>query len=119
MVRFALHRQHRHDVLRLTPWTVALNPNVDGSLSRNGGPVMASLDSKVAYAIAKETKVGVETYNELGPLSHLQSLSRNSKTLYALVDQKLGEFDVNAGLGRGLTHEADRWVMKFIVGTHF
>jgi len=36
-----------------------------------------------------------------------------------VVDQKVGGVDVNAGLGRGLTHDADRWVAKFIVGTHF
>ena len=104
---------------RTGPWTIAVNPNLDWSLSKNGGPVTASLDGKVAYAITKETNVGFETYNELGPLSHLQSLSRNSKTLYVVVDQKLGGFDLNAGLGRGVTHEADRWVMKFIIGKHF
>jgi hypothetical protein len=104
---------------RTGPWAIAVNPNIDWSLSKHGGPVLASLDGKVAYAIAKETKVGFETYNELGPLSHLQSLSRNSKTLYAVVDQELGGFDLNAGLGRGITQEADRWVMKLIVGKQF
>ena len=104
---------------RAGAWTVALNPNLDGSLATHGGPVMASLDGKVSYATAKETKLGFEAYNELGPLSHLQSLSRNSKTLYAVVDQDFTGFSLNAGLGRGLTHEADRWVMKLIVGKHF
>lgn len=104
---------------RAGAWTVAINPNLDGSLAAHGGPVKASLDGKVSYAIAKETKLGFEAYNELGPLSHLQSLSRNSKTLYAVVDQNFTGFDLNAGLGRGLTHEADRWVIKLIVGKHF
>ena len=104
---------------RSGPWTFAINPNLDWSLSRGGGPVMASLDGKVAYAIAQKTTLGFETYNELGPLSRLQALNKNSKTLFAVVDREIGGLDVNTGLGRGITHDADRWVMKFIVGTHF
>ena len=104
---------------RSGPWTVAVNPNLDWSLSKHSGPVMASMDVKVAYAMANKTSIGFESYNELGPLSHLQALNRNSKTLYAVIDQEISGIDVNAGLGRGLTNDADRWVLKFIVGTHF
>lgn len=104
---------------RSGPWTVAANPNLDWSLSKHSGPVAASVDVKVAYAMATKTSIGFESYNELGPLSHLQALNRNSKTLYAVIDQEIGGLDVNAGLGRGLTNDADRWVLKFIVGTHF
>ena len=104
---------------RSGPWTVAVNPNLDWSLSKHSGPVMASMDMKVAYAMTSKTSIGFESYNELGPLSHLQALNRNSKTLYAVIDQKIGGIDINAGLGRGLTDDADRWVLKFIVGTHF
>ena len=104
---------------RSGPWTVAANPNLDWSLSKHGGPVTASMDMKVAYALASKTSIGFESYNELGPLSHLQALNRNSKTLYAVIDQEIGDIKVNVGLGRGLTDDADRWVLKFIVGTHF
>lgn len=47
------------------------------------------------------------------------SLSKNSKTLFAVVDHDFDSFNLNVGIGRGLTGEADRWVFKFIVGTHF
>jgi hypothetical protein len=46
-------------------------------------------------------------------------LRKNSKTLYAVVDHEFENFDVNLGIGKGLTHDADRWTLKFIVGTHF
>ena len=104
---------------RSGPWSVALNPNLDGSLSKDGGPVTTSLDGKVAYSIAEKTQIGFESYNELGPFSGLQSLQKNSKSLYAVIDHDFGGFDLNAGVGRGLTSDADRWVAKFIVGTHF
>jgi hypothetical protein len=104
---------------RAGPWSFALNPNLDSSLDRAGGPVTVEVDGKIAYSITEKTKVGFESYNELGPLSSLQSLQKNSKALYAVVDHDFGGFDLNAGLGRGLTSDTDRWVVKFIIGTHF
>lgn len=101
-------------------WTLGANPNLDWSISQGGGPVMASLDLKVARAFSDRTQFGVELYNDLGPARRWDALNRNSKTLYLALDQDLGhEVDLNLGIGRGLTHDADRWVLKFIVGTHF
>ncbi|WP_454908544.1 hypothetical protein [Variovorax gossypii] len=104
---------------RTGPWTLALNPNIDWSLSRHGGPVTLDVDAKIAYALNDKTQIGVETYNELGPLSHLDPLRKNSKTLFVALDHEFDRFDVNVGIGKGLTSEADRWLLKFIVGTHF
>jgi hypothetical protein len=104
---------------RTGPWTLAVNPNLDWSLSRGGGPVTLDVDAKVAYALNAKTQVGFETYNELGPVAHLDPLRKNSKTLFAVVDHQFERFDLDIGVGRGMTREADRWVLKFIVGTHF
>jgi hypothetical protein len=102
------------------PWTVAANPNLDWSLSKGGGPVAASLDIKVARQIAERTQLGAELYSDLGPAKAAQAWKRNAKTLYLVLDQELGhEIDLNLGIGRGLTPDADRWTLKFILGTHF
>jgi hypothetical protein len=101
-------------------WTLGANPNLDWSLSKGGGPATASLDLKAARTVADGTQLGLELYNDLGPARRLDALSRNSKSLYVVLDQDLGrDIDLNLGLGRGLTSEGDRWVLKFIVGTHF
>lgn len=101
-------------------WTLGANPNFDWSLSKGGGPVAASLDIKVARQVAERTQVGVELYSDLGPAKAVQAWKRNAKTLYLVLDQELGhEIDLNLGLGRGLTPDADRWTLKLIVGTHF
>lgn len=100
-------------------WTMAINPNLDRSLSKGGGPVTASVDGKIAYSLATKTQLGFEAYNELGPLSRLQALNKNSKTLYAIIDHEFNSIDINAGIGRGLTQDAERWVVKAIIGTHF
>jgi hypothetical protein len=105
---------------RSGPWTFGANPNLDWSLSQGGGPVAASLDIKAARNVTERTQLGAELYSELGPAKAVQAWKRNAKTLYAVLDQELGhEIDLNLGIGRGLTPDADRWTLKFIVGTHF
>jgi hypothetical protein len=104
---------------RTGPWTWAVNPNIDWSLSAHGGPATVDIDVKGAYAITGKSQLGMEVYGELGPVSGLQPLDRNSKTLYAVLDHDFGSFDLNAGVGRGLTTDSDRWTFKFILGAHF
>lgn len=104
---------------RTGPWTLAVNPNFDRSLSPGGGPVTGDVDLKVAFALDSKTQVGFESYNELGPLKHVSASGTNARTVYAVLDKDFGTFDLNAGVGRGLTAASDRWVVKFILGTNF
>jgi len=101
------------------PWTLGLNLNADTPLNRGFGPTTAALDVKVSHALTGKTQVGFESYNQLGPWTNLDSLSSNSKMLYAVVDTEIAGFDLNAGIGRGLNENSDRWVVKFILGTRF
>jgi hypothetical protein len=39
--------------------------------------------------------------------------------LYGVVDAEIKSFDVNFGVGRGLTTASDRWVLKLIVGVRY
>ena len=100
-------------------WLLAANPNINFKLSRNGGPVTDSLDLKLNRKVDEKTGLGLEAYTEWGPLRRPDAWNRNSKTVFAVVDHDFGDFDLNLGVGRGLTHEADRWLFKFIVGTTF
>jgi hypothetical protein len=101
-------------------WTYAGNANFDWSLSGQvSSPVAFEIDSKIAYQTHSGYHVGVESYNELGPVRHVGQFNQRGQTLYAVVDTTLGKFDLNAGIGRGLTTTSDRWLLKFIVGTHF
>lgn len=101
-------------------WTFAVNPNIDWSLSssiRNSGAL--EIDTKVAYRLNAGYELGFESYNELGPLRRPGNLNEQSQTLYAVIDTEVKGFDLNAGIGRGLTDASDRWVLKFIVGIHY
>ena len=105
--------------LRVDRWTLAANPNIDWSLSQGGGPVTGDVDFKANFAIDAKTQVGLESYNEFGPLRHLSTSATNARTVFAVVDKDFGRFDLNAGLGRGLSQAADKWVIKVILGTNF
>lgn len=100
-------------------WTFAGNANIDWSMSRQGGPATLEVDTKVAYTVQPRLQLGLESYDELGAFSGPLEWSGNSHVVYFAADTEFGRFDLNAGIGRGLTGASDRWVFKFIIGTHF
>jgi hypothetical protein len=104
---------------RTGAWTLAANANADWSPSPHGGPTTFEADGKVAYAVLADLQLGVETYDELGPVSGPLALGAQSQVSYLALDTTLGRFDLNAGVGHGWTGASDRWVFKFIIGTHF
>jgi len=105
--------------LRRGAWLVAANVDVDASLSAHGGPAELAVDFKVARDVGHDTQLGLETYSELGPLRAPGSIGDRSHRLYAVLDRDCGSFDLEVGIGRGLTSAADPWVLKAIVGLHF
>ncbi len=99
-------------------WTFAVNPNFDWSLTGPASPLSLDVDTKVSYHTNGNYDIGFESYNELGPLRDLGRLNKLNQNLYAVIDTTVGKFDLNAGVGRGLTPASDRWVLKFILGIH-
>jgi hypothetical protein len=105
---------------RSGPWTVGFNANLDWSLAGSpSSPVAFEFDTKVAYQLREGLDVGLESYNELGPVRSLGRLNRQSQALYAVVDADVGKVALNAGVGRGLTGASDRWILKLIVGVQY
>jgi len=101
-------------------WTYAINSNFDRGISGPiHGPVALDVDNKLAYKTSAGYQVGIETYDQLGPLNNFGRLDRLSQVLYGVVDAEFQKFDLNAGIGRGLTTASDRWVIKLIIGVHF
>jgi hypothetical protein len=60
--------------------------------------------------------LGIESYNELGDVKRFGDLAHSSQMLYAVADTAFGDWDLNVGVGHGLTKEGDQWVAKFILG---
>jgi hypothetical protein len=71
--------------------------------------------ARVAYNISKTWAVAVEEYADFGPISQFLPVNQQSQQLFGVVDYKSEAFNVEAGLGFGLTGASDRLVAKLMV----
>ena len=98
-------------------WDVAVNANVDAALSGpKTTPPSLEMTTKVGYRTLPDVSVGVESYNTLGDRQNFGRFGQNAQTIYAVADLKVRGFDLNLGVGRGLTAPADHWVVKAVIG---
>jgi len=93
-----------------------INPIVDLGFGQNGGAEFAPA-ARFARNLGENLAVGVEYYTDLGPLQNWLPFNEQQHNIYAVVDFKIGRFDVNAGVGYGLTPGSDRLMYKMIIGT--
>ena len=99
---------------RSADWLFVTNPILHYSLSpgqRKGG-VDFTPAFKVSRKLSPGLDIGLESYSDLGKLSAITG--RPSHTLFWVVDVDRGPWVFNAGIGRGLTADADRWTVKAI-----
>jgi hypothetical protein len=93
-----------------------VNPIVDLGFGQNGGAEFVPA-ARFARNLGENLAVGVEYYTDLGPLQSWLPFNEQQHNIYAVVDFKIGRFDVNAGVGYGLTPGSDRLMAKMIIGT--
>jgi hypothetical protein len=93
-----------------------INPIVDLGFGQNGGAEFVPA-ARFARKLGENLAVGVEYYTDLGPLQSWLPFNQQQHNIYAVVDFKIGRFDVNAGVGYGLTPGSDRLMYKMIIGT--
>jgi hypothetical protein len=102
---------------RKGPWTVAFNGNIDWTVS---GPqptgAVFDVDTKVSYKVHPNLGLGFEIYDGLGDSHRFGDLAHEEHMLYAVADTGFKDWDLNIGVGHGLTRVGDQWVAKFILG---
>ena len=101
---------------RSDEWLLAANPVFAWTL---GGAEQSArpdfeLQVKAARRIAPGLSFGPEYYAGFGPLGRAAPWSEQDHALFAALDVDRGKWVFNAGIGRGVTHPADRWTLKFI-----
>jgi hypothetical protein len=74
---------------------------------------------RLARNLGQDRYVGFEYYADLGEIGHFLPLEKQSHEAFAVTDFKLGKFDVELGIGYGLTPGSDQLVSKLIVGYAF
>lgn len=95
-----------------------VNPIVDIGFGKYGETTFAPA-ARVARKFGADLFAGFEYYADFGKIGDFKPVDQQQHTLFAVTDFKLGELDVNFGIGYGLTSASDRWVAKAIMGYAF
>jgi hypothetical protein len=93
-----------------------INPIVDLGFGDNGDATFAPA-ARLARRFGENFALGMEYYTDLGPIRNFHTFNEQQHNIYAVVDFKVGRFDVNAGIGYGLTPGSDRVMAKMIIST--
>src|SRR5216683_5632743 len=104
--------------IRNADYEFIVNPIVDVGFGKNGEADFAPA-ARVARKLGHDLFVGLEYYADFGQIGNFAKLADQQHTLFAVTDFKLGVFDVDFGIGYGLTPASDRFVVKTIWGYAF
>jgi len=97
-------------------YELIINPIVDVGFGDNGDATFAPA-AKFDRKFGQNLALGVEYYTGLGPIRDIVPFNEQQHNIYAVADFKIGRWDVNAGIGYGLTGGSDRVMAKLILGT--
>lgn len=70
---------------------------------------------RIAYNVSNTWAVATEVYSDYGPLKHFLPADEQSQQLFGVVDYKSDDFNIEAGVGFGLTPASDRLVVKLMI----
>jgi hypothetical protein len=104
--------------VRNADYEFIVNPIVDIAFGKYGEADFVPA-ARLARNLGHDLFVGLEYYADFGRIGDFARLADQQHTLFAVTDFKLGVFDVDFGVGYGLTAASDRWVVKTIWGYAF
>ncbi|HTW44218.1 MAG TPA: hypothetical protein VMD58_01615 [Acidobacteriaceae bacterium] len=118
-------------------WTLEITPVVDKQLGRlyfavdpafersfHGQSVSQGVDfapsAKFSYAFNKYISGGLEYYGDYGSLHDISSFHNQQQQFFPVIDLNLSpDWEVNIGVGFGVTASTDDWIWKAIIGRRF
>ena len=101
---------------RKNDYEFIVNPIVDLGFGQNGDAEFTPA-ARFARKLSETLSIGAEYYTDLGSTRNWLPFNEQQHNIYAVADFKIGRFDVNAGIGYGLTPGSDRLMAKMIIGT--
>jgi len=103
-------------------WYAALNPAFEKSLqglNSNQGWGFAP-SAKLSFALTKVVAIGAEYYSSLGEIGHFGSWSEQQHQIFPTIDLDVSpDWEINFGVGFGLTRSTDQLIVKLILGYRF
>jgi hypothetical protein len=103
-------------------WYVALNPSLEKSIegANAGNGFEFAPSAKISFEATQKISLGVEYYAVLGPLTHWEHWNEQQHQIFPVVDLNLSpKWEINFGVGIGLTRSTDDLLVKLIVGRRF
>jgi len=104
--------------VRNKDWEFIVNPIVDVGFGTLGEADFLPA-ARLARNLGDDRFLGVEYYTDLGKIGDFLPLQQQRQQIFGVTDFKLGVFDIELGLGYGLTSGSDRLVAKAIIGYDF
>jgi len=104
------------------PWYFSFNPTFDRSFHGDSvhQGVVFSPNFKLSYDFTKKITGGFEYYGEVGPATDLLPIGQQQHQMFPAIDLNLSpKWEVNFGLGVGMTHSTDHLIAKMILGYRF
>jgi hypothetical protein len=103
-------------------WYWAINPAFDRSLhgqNQNMGWFFEP-SLKLSYDFSPKIAGGIEYYGSAGPVSGFYPTSQQQHQIFPAIDLNLApQWEINLGLGVGLTPATDHLIVKMILGYRF
>jgi hypothetical protein len=98
----------------LKPVDIIFNPILDTSYDGFKNFVFAPA-TRIAYSLTSGWGTAVEEYADFGPLRAFRSRSDQAQQVYWVIDHAGKTWDVEAGVGVGLTNASDKLTFKLIL----
>jgi hypothetical protein len=99
-------------------WEFIVNPILDADFGPTGSSNFAPA-ARLAHKVGNDVWVGTEYYAAYGPPGNFSPGNQQQHSLFGVLDFKAFGFDVDLGLGFGLTDASDKIVSKLIIGRAF
>jgi len=103
-------------------WYWSLNPTLDRSFHGPGvnKGVVFSPNFKFSYDFTRKIAGGLEYYGSVGPVTGFDPVADQQQQIFPSVDLNLApQWEVNFGLGVGVTRSTDHLIAKMILGYRF
>ena len=103
-------------------WYLSFNPSLDKSIHGASVPQgwVFSPNAKVSYDFSKVVSGGLEYYGSLGPLGNPDPIAEQQQQIFPSVDLNVSpDWELNFGVGWGLTRSTDHLIIKAIIGRRF
>jgi hypothetical protein len=103
-------------------WYWSLNPTLDRSFHGPGvrQGVVFSPNFKASYDVTPKVAAGFEYYGSVGPVTGFDPVSQQQHQIFPAIDLNLApQWELNFGLGVGMTRSTDHLIAKMILGYRF